>query len=54
MNALKRRVEAILVRLASNEALDREQSRRGLDHERRIQVLEREIKECVKTLEVED
>lgn len=50
MNALKRRLDAILARLVSNEALDREQQRRGLDHEKRITVLERKIGKRLPTL----
>lgn len=54
MRALKRRVEAILARLVSNEGLDREQERRGRDHERRIAVLERKIGKRARTLDADE
>lgn len=54
MNALKRRVDAILARLVSNEALDREQQRRGFDHEGRIRKLERQMGQRVRTLDAEE
>jgi hypothetical protein len=54
MRVLRKRLDAILVRLISNEALDREQQRRGLDHERRIQALERKVGKRVKTLDADE
>jgi hypothetical protein len=54
MRGIKKRLDAILARLVSNEALDREQERRGRDHERRITKVERQIGKRVETLDADE
>ncbi len=54
MRGIKKRLDALLARLVSNEALDREQERRGRDQEGRIARLERQIGKRVKTLDADE
>ncbi len=54
MRALKKRLEATIARLVSNEKDDRSQSRRLDELERRMADAERKLEKRVKTLDAEE